>query len=278
MLDTYAAALGADASDCDPKDVSAFIAAIQKHLLTTCTVLILHHFGKDSSRGGRGWSGLRAALDFELEIDRDRRAAHHACNQIARRLGQATRLLLSPRRARTRHERIRRAGHGRCGRAPGRRSADAAKRGKRIKPGTRAALNVLWDMIKDRSSKSFPMADQPGLRCVMFTAWEFECTKDGGISKSPDMKQRRRMFREAVEELEQTGLIELDAENGGRVYPRSPRNRATPTARDGGTKPLRMGARTSLLTNALRTCRRTAPRKPRGEHGEQNDVPHKSST
>jgi hypothetical protein len=32
-------------------------------------VLVLHHFGKDQSRGGRGWSGLRAALDFELEID-----------------------------------------------------------------------------------------------------------------------------------------------------------------------------------------------------------------
>ena len=70
-IDTYTAALGANGSDCDPKDVSAFIQNVQRHLLPSCTVVVLHHFGKDSSRGGRGWSGLRAALDFELEIDHD---------------------------------------------------------------------------------------------------------------------------------------------------------------------------------------------------------------
>jgi AAA domain len=86
VIDTYTAALGADGSDCDPKDVSAFIAAIQQHLLTTCTVLILHHFGKDSSRGGRGWSGLRAALDFELEIDQaeDGRGTHTSGSSFQR--------------------------------------------------------------------------------------------------------------------------------------------------------------------------------------------------
>ena len=70
-IDTFTAALGAGTSDCDPKDVTKFIANMQQHLLATCTVIIAHHFGKDSSRGGRGWSGLGAALDFELEIDRD---------------------------------------------------------------------------------------------------------------------------------------------------------------------------------------------------------------
>jgi hypothetical protein len=82
-------------------------------------------------------------------------------------------------------------------------------------------------MIKDRS-KSFPMADQPGLRCVMLSAWAAECTKDGGISQSPDTKQRRRMFRDAVKELEQAGLVKRDAENGERVYPHTPSQRDHP--------------------------------------------------
>lgn len=35
-----------------------------------CTVWIVHHAGKDASKGARGWSGLRAALDVELEVIR----------------------------------------------------------------------------------------------------------------------------------------------------------------------------------------------------------------
>jgi hypothetical protein len=33
-------------------------------------VVLIHHSGKDESRGARGWSGLRAACDFEFEIIR----------------------------------------------------------------------------------------------------------------------------------------------------------------------------------------------------------------
>src|SRR5262249_54953770 len=37
---------------------------------TGATVLLIHHAGKDLSRGARGWSGLRAAADAEIEISR----------------------------------------------------------------------------------------------------------------------------------------------------------------------------------------------------------------
>jgi RecA-family ATPase len=33
-------------------------------------VLVIHHSGKDASRGMRGWSGLRGALDFSIECQR----------------------------------------------------------------------------------------------------------------------------------------------------------------------------------------------------------------
>ena len=40
-------------------------------------IILIHHSGKDATRGARGWSGLRAAADAEIEVTRtgDFRAA-----------------------------------------------------------------------------------------------------------------------------------------------------------------------------------------------------------
>lgn len=40
------------------------------HRATGALVLLVHHSGKDTSRGARGWSGLRAAVDAEIEVER----------------------------------------------------------------------------------------------------------------------------------------------------------------------------------------------------------------
>jgi hypothetical protein len=38
---------------------------------TGATALVVHHAGKDASKGARGWSGIRAAADAEIEISRN---------------------------------------------------------------------------------------------------------------------------------------------------------------------------------------------------------------
>ena len=38
------------------------------HRATGALVLIIHHSGKDASKGARGWSGLKAAADAEIEV------------------------------------------------------------------------------------------------------------------------------------------------------------------------------------------------------------------
>jgi hypothetical protein len=38
---------------------------------TDATAFVVHHAGKDASRGARGWSGIRAAADAEIEISRN---------------------------------------------------------------------------------------------------------------------------------------------------------------------------------------------------------------
>lgn len=41
------------------------------HELTGALIVLIHHSGKDASKGARGWSGLRAACDAELEVVRE---------------------------------------------------------------------------------------------------------------------------------------------------------------------------------------------------------------
>ncbi len=38
---------------------------------TGATVMPVHHAGKDLSRGARGWSGMKGAMDAEIEVNRD---------------------------------------------------------------------------------------------------------------------------------------------------------------------------------------------------------------
>lgn len=47
----------------------ANIKAIQE--ATSSTVIVVHHAGKDLQRGSRGWSGLKAAAEAQIEILRD---------------------------------------------------------------------------------------------------------------------------------------------------------------------------------------------------------------
>lgn len=41
------------------------------HRKTGAVVVLIHHSGKDATRGARGWSGLRAAADAEIEVVRN---------------------------------------------------------------------------------------------------------------------------------------------------------------------------------------------------------------
>ena len=40
------------------------------HRATGATIMLVHHAGKDTTKGARGWSGLRAAADAEIEVVR----------------------------------------------------------------------------------------------------------------------------------------------------------------------------------------------------------------
>lgn len=41
------------------------------HRATGALIVLVHHSGKDAAKGARGWSGLKAAADAEIEITRN---------------------------------------------------------------------------------------------------------------------------------------------------------------------------------------------------------------
>lgn len=70
VIDTLARVMagGDENSGAEMSDVLAACKRI--HEETSATVLLVHHSGKDRAKGARGWSGLRAAADAELEVIR----------------------------------------------------------------------------------------------------------------------------------------------------------------------------------------------------------------
>lgn len=70
IVDTFAQVMPG-ANENSGEDVGLALAHCKGiHRATGATVLLVHHSGKDSSKGARGWSGLRAAADAELEVTR----------------------------------------------------------------------------------------------------------------------------------------------------------------------------------------------------------------
>jgi hypothetical protein len=70
VIDTFAQAM-AGANENASEDMGKALAHCKgMHKALGSMIMLVHHSGKDSSKGARGWSGLRAAADVELEVTR----------------------------------------------------------------------------------------------------------------------------------------------------------------------------------------------------------------
>jgi RecA-family ATPase len=223
VIDTFQAALGPGGSDCRPEDVSELIENVKKLLIVPgMTVIIIHHSGKDASRGARGWSGLLAALDFEFEVDRDddlrtlnitkMRDASDAQAGFCYVL-RAMELGLNPYGEPVTGVYVEhRADNGK-----------GKQKGKRISPKARAAYEMLWAMIKDSSRSQ--LLDGGPLRCVLMHHWRDACCHPGVLGQIKDPANRRKKFYAARDELLEKEMITVDCQDdqgddyNARVYP-----------------------------------------------------------
>tara|TARA_R100001143_G_C3360997_1_gene135675 strand:- start:8652 stop:10568 length:1917 start_codon:yes stop_codon:yes gene_type:complete len=68
IVDTLAAASGG-ANENSGEDMNVVLDNCRKlHEATGALVMLVHHTGKDTSRGARGWSGLKGAMHTELSV------------------------------------------------------------------------------------------------------------------------------------------------------------------------------------------------------------------
>ena len=68
VVDTLAAAAGA-ANENSGEDMNPVLDNCKVlHEITGGSVLLIHHSGKDEAKGSRGWSGIKARVDAEIEV------------------------------------------------------------------------------------------------------------------------------------------------------------------------------------------------------------------
>jgi hypothetical protein len=70
VVDTFAQVMAGSNENAGEDVGKALAHCRQIHKHTGATVVLIHHAGKDASKGARGWSGLRAAADAEIEVSR----------------------------------------------------------------------------------------------------------------------------------------------------------------------------------------------------------------
>lgn len=70
IVDTLSQALAGGDENSSTDMGAALKVCRDLHISTGAMVLLVHHSGKDASRGARGWSGLKAAADVEIEVTR----------------------------------------------------------------------------------------------------------------------------------------------------------------------------------------------------------------
>jgi hypothetical protein len=203
ILDTWAR-VTAGGSENDGKDMSRAIehcAAIQA--ATGAAVAVVHHSGKDASKGARGWSGLRGAVDCEIEVTRngDERA-FKISKQKDGEDGFARGFRLIPREIGRDEDDdpitscvVEHLGHA------------TKARGKKRAPGGTYPKHV-WAVLNDLVG----LAVDDGW--VDFHSLIEECYERMGPSESNGRDRRPEYLRRALIELQNQGFVEI---TGGRV-------------------------------------------------------------
>lgn len=169
---------------------------------TGAHVMLIHHSGKDTGRGARGHSSLRAAIDTEIELKRD---------DLGIITAEVTKQRDGPTGCKFNYQ-LRQVDLGRdqdgdqittCLVEP----VDTAEAGRvAVTEAAQSALSVL-DKVLSESGKVVRAANLPGTPCVPFEAWREACMEIGAVSSSEDRDTRGRTFRKCRDQLTFAGLV-----------------------------------------------------------------------
>lgn len=202
VIDTMARVMGGADENAAPDiaDLMRNIAAIQA--ATGAHVMLVHHSGKDTQKGARGHSSLRAAVDTEIELSRDE-------------TGLITALLTKQRDGPTGIKfdyRLRQVelGHDQDGDPVTTCVVDPVNGGGtgrgRLSEGQRQALDILVNLI-EAAGEVVRKPQLPGVPVVPVDRWRQACLDDGSLSSSDNREAQLRAFRRAREDLVAGGFV-----------------------------------------------------------------------
>lgn len=193
VIDTLARVMG-DGDENAARDMGKLVQHIDRlRAETGAHVMVIHHSGKDGSKGARGSGSLRAAADTEIELScsdgiviaEPRKQRDMVCEgAFAYRLrsvfigrdedGDAvTSAVIDP--------------------ADMPRKTGRASVRKKVSGQAQVALNALQDAIRE-SGRTLTSPDLPNVPVVTITDWQRMCDRHG-LSGSDKADTRARMFR-----------------------------------------------------------------------------------
>jgi hypothetical protein len=206
IIDTLSRVM-AGGNENSPDSMGALVRNIDRlRAETGAAVVLVHHTGKDTARGARGHSLLRAATDTEIEIARDD-ASKISTGRVTKQRDYATEGALSF------SLRLVDLGADQDGDTvtscvvEEEEAAPERRREKRLSPAEARALQMLAEAIE--TGGELPPANNhipPAMRCTSESVWREYCYR-GSISKSDSPDAKRMAFNRAAEALLAAGRI-----------------------------------------------------------------------
>lgn len=202
VIDTLARVMGGADENTAPDiaDLLRNVTSIQR--ATGAHILIVHHSGKDTAKGARGHSSLRAAVDTEIELTRDETGliSAHLTKQRDGPTGYRFDYVL----------RQVELGRDQDGDQVTTCVVEPMHRDKAGQSGMtdtqRRALDILTSLI-ETAGEVIRKPQYPGGRCVPLEQWRQACIEGGNMSSSDNRDTQSKAFRRARDDLSEAGAI-----------------------------------------------------------------------
>ncbi|WP_386683000.1 helicase RepA family protein [Loktanella sp. R86503] len=203
VIDTLARAFGGGDEN-TARDMGAFVRNIDYlRANNECHIMVIHHSGKDSSKGARGSGSLRAATDTEIELTRDGSVILAETKKQRDKVGGAVFAFTLKTVV------IGLNTHGENVESAVIEPTEApAKRAPRLKGQALIAMQAFGDALADhgvsKSGEAFPSNRQ----CVSLDHWREYCDRHK-LTDGESASAARQAFGRAWKGLQERGLIRV---------------------------------------------------------------------
>lgn len=202
VIDTLARAMGRGDEN-TAQDMGAFVRSIGKlRERVSSHVLVAHHTGKDTSKGARGSSSLRAAVDTEVELTR-------SGDVITAETKKQRDMPSGKVFAYTLRDVV--IGKDEDGDSVTSAVVEPTGRvttGPKLSPQQRIAMQALDDALAHHGEKKQGDIFPPNRRCVSMERWREYCDRHS-LSNGNDSSAARKAFGQAWKSLQEKELIRV---------------------------------------------------------------------